>query len=417
MIGRPVAPHSSLARSGLDVLILDGETRQALTSTRALGRAGLGVAVAAERRAVAPAVASRWCSHVVELPSAGGRREAYVDALLEALRRNPAGVVLPCYDGSIEAIRPRRADVEQHARVALAKESALEIATDKEQTLTLARELGIRTPRSVDIESPDDLAQALAEVATPAVLKPRRSWIGDEERGTRVSSRSIIDLSDAKRHYEELVSAGASVTVQEWLPGRRDAVTMFVVDGDPKVCFAQTSRRELPRLGGVSVLCESIAPPDDVAKPAQRLVSEMELDGCSIVEFRRDALGSPVLMEINPRLAGSMALAYRCGVDLAHMTYLWATSRPVRTVERYAVGRRLRWFVGELWTLHSALRGDTGPDVPGRGRAVFDFVRAGLQRNSPAMFALTDPVPSWVEFRSLVIQPAVARITGGTSNV
>jgi predicted ATP-grasp superfamily ATP-dependent carboligase len=401
----------------LDVLILDGATRQALTVTRALGGADLRVGVAAERRSVAPAAASRWCSSLIELPPVGGDRAIYVDAVLSALQVTAAEVLLPCYDGSIEAVRSRRTEVEQHARVALAKESALEMASDKDKTLNLARELGIRTPRSAHIGSVDELPGALADVGTPAVLKPRRSWIGDEHAGVRACSRAVVDLSDARKNCQELMSSGATVTVQEWLPGRRDAVTTFVVEGDVKVCFAQMSHRELPRLGGVSVLCESIAPRDDIVKPAQRLVVEMELEGCSIVEFRRDADGSPVLMEINPRLAGSMELARRCGVDLANMTYRWATGRPVEAVERYAVGRRLRWFVGELWTLHSALHGDTGPDVPSRRRATYDFIRTGFQRNSPAMFAVADPVPAWVEFRSLVLQPALARFTGGTSNV
>lgn len=108
---------SRQARKGLDetahelgVLLLDGETRQTLTCARTLGRAGIVVGVAAERRDTTPAMHSRWCTRTAILPALAGLPDAYVDELVAFLDRHPTGVVLPAYDGSIDAIRARRAE-------------------------------------------------------------------------------------------------------------------------------------------------------------------------------------------------------------------------------------------------------------------------------------------------------------------
>ncbi len=289
------APRSTFSASPprLDALLLDGETRQTLTCTRALGRSGLRVGVVAAERDGAPAMHSRWCKKSVLLPPLTTSSTAYIDGLLRFLDENPTSVVVPAYDGSIEAVRERRQEIEKRTAVALAAESALEVAVDKKKTLAVARDLGIRTPRAVQVTSDADLEQAVSEVGLPAVLKPLRSWSTSALGGVRLGSLPVITLDEAHVAFELIASQGGEATLQEWLAGRRDAVTLFIDGCEVRACFAQTSHRELPRLGGVSVLCESIPPLADITGPAQRLVSSMGVEGCSMVEFRRDSNGRP----------------------------------------------------------------------------------------------------------------------------
>jgi predicted ATP-grasp superfamily ATP-dependent carboligase len=358
---------------------------------------------------------SRWCRIAAILPALTGPPNAYVDELVAFLDRQPTAVVVPAYDGSIEAIRLRRDEVERRCALALAPEHALEVAVDKEKTLALARDLGVATPRSADVRCAGDLESALEEVGLPAVLKPRRSWVVSDGGGSRFGSLPATDLTEARAAFAAITSGGGGVTIQQWLPGRRDAVTQLVVGSDVKACFAQMSHRELPRLGGVSVLCESIPPLDDITKPAQQLVCEMGLEGISTVEFRRDAHGAPVLMEINPRIPGSIALAVGCGVDFPNLTYAWALGRPVPKIERYQVGRRLHWMVGDLWSLYSALNHDGGPDVPTPRQAVGEFVRDLTHHDLSATFDIADPAPAFVEARALLARPIVHRLFGARS--
>jgi predicted ATP-grasp superfamily ATP-dependent carboligase len=221
---------------------------------------------------------------------------------------------------------------------------------------------------------------------------------------------AVTTEAEARAAFATIQAHGGEATVQQWLPGRRDAVTLFVLGLDVKACFAQMSHRELPRLGGVSVLCESIPPLEDIVKPAQRLVCEMGVEGCATVEFRRDANGKPVLMEINPRIPGSIALAVGCGVDFPNLTHMWALGRPVPKVEGYQVGRRLHWMVGDLWSLYSAFNHDAGPDVPSPRRASLEFFRDLLRHDLSATFDITDLTPSLIETRALLLRPIMQRL-------
>src|SRR6202023_1089385 len=85
--------------------------------------------------------------------------------------------------------------------------------------------------------------------------------------------------------------------------------------------FAQWAKRTDPPLGGTSVLRQSIPIPPDIGDQAERLVIEIELEGYSEVEFRRDNGGIPYLMEINPRLSASVEIAVRSGVDFPYLLY------------------------------------------------------------------------------------------------
>ena len=125
------------------------------------------------------------------------------------------------------------------------------------------------------------------------------------------------------------------------------------------------SHREWPTLGGTSVLCESIPLREDITASSERLVEAMGLEGCSMVEFRRDRYGRPVLMEVNPRMGASLALAVRAGVDLPRLLYAWGTGRPLERVTGYRVGQRLRWITGDMWYINTVSE-QLNPEIPDR---------------------------------------------------
>lgn len=70
-----------------------------------------------------------------------------------------------------------------------------------------------------------------------------------------------------------------------------------------------------PPSGGSSVLPKSIAIRPDTGDQAERLVREIDLEGFSMVEFRRDTAGVPHIMEINSRLIAGIELAISAGVN------------------------------------------------------------------------------------------------------
>lgn len=397
----------------LEVLLLDGECRQTLACMRAYARASLSVGVVAcERQAMwAPSFQSRWCSMSAALPDFNQHSDVYVDAVLSLLDIHPAPFVLPAHDGSIEALRARRTDIERRTTLGLASEAALDIAVSKSRTLALAQDLGMAIPRGMLVQNMADVPAVLSETGFPAVIKPDQSWATRNRTGIRLASSVVLSADDTKRQLDDVFSAGGKALIQQWLPGRREAVSLFYAGEQFWGRLAQFSHREWPVLGGVSVLCETIPLLPDITEPSERLVRAMDLEGCSMVEFRRDAEGRPVLMEVNPRMGGSVALAIAAGVDFPQLIRNWKLGRTLTRQDTYRIGQRLRWLAGDVWNLKCVFEDQGHPDVPPRGQAVArflaDFIRPG---SATASMHIGDMRPELAEMRQFVLSHARSRV-------
>jgi predicted ATP-grasp superfamily ATP-dependent carboligase len=370
-----------MAVTRLDALALDGDLRQTLVTARSLGRAGLDVGVV-EVHPHAPVFRSRWCSVGAVVSDRASAPDAFVDDVIGLARRYSARVIITSHDGSIEALRARREEVEREARLALAPESSLGLATDKNRTLAIATKLGIGVPRSVEIRDTAAVEAAAGETGLPAVVKPAASWVWSELGGSRLVCSAVTSLREAQEAVARIVEAGGAALLQEWLPGRREAMSLLRADGRIRARFAHLTHRMTPPLGGVSILRESIEVPPDIGEAAELLVDAMDLDGYSEIEFRRDASGRPFLMEVNPRLSAAVEVAVRAGVDFPRLLYAWAAGEHVPTSDRYRVGCRVRWLGGDLQWLRETLRTQGRPDVASRSRAVAALVRDSLRPTS-----------------------------------
>ena len=90
-----------------------------------------------------PAFSSRWCRQQFYAPSYEQNKEPYLAFLEQLLDDIGVRVLIPSADGTIALIRQHRKQLERRTRIALAKEPALGIALNKEQTLEVARQLRI----------------------------------------------------------------------------------------------------------------------------------------------------------------------------------------------------------------------------------------------------------------------------------
>ncbi|HTW10506.1 MAG TPA: ATP-grasp domain-containing protein, partial [Acidimicrobiales bacterium] len=162
--------------------------------------------------------------------------------------------------------------------------------------------------------------------------------------------------------------------------GEREGIGLFRANGQILGEFAHISIRTTPMLGGACTMRESITMPPELRKAAISLVEAIDLEGYSQVEFRRDANGRPLLMEVNSRLSGSIELASRAGVDFALMTWQWASGGPVQASRGYRSGVRLRWLAGDGRWLLETLRAPERPDATPALRAIagftWDFARS-----------------------------------------
>src|SRR5438876_623293 len=375
-----------------DALVLNAPLRQSLVTVRSLGQRGLQVA-AAGTHPNTPALSSRWCQQGFVFPPEDAMG-AYLAILEDWLEHTGARVLIASNDATIALLRLHRARLEPRVRLALADERPLAIAINKERTLAVARHLGLHVPRGLVVRGVGDVPVALKEIELPAVIKPCESWLWNGQEGARLGAQLVVTPAEARHAVEAVTRFGEAALFLELLTGRREAVSFLYADGEVHARFAQWAKRTSPPLGGNSVLRQSIAIPADIGGHAESLVREINLEGYSEVEFRRDAGGVPYLMEINPRLSASVEVAVRAGVDFPYLLYQWASGGPIDRVAAYRTGGWIRDLGGDITTTIAALRQRGRPGVSSPVQTVLQF---GLSFFRPMAFdylSWRDPLPA-----------------------
>lgn len=349
-----------------DILILDASHKHSLTSARSLARAGLRVALGESvsqypPRHDPPAFRSRYCARALVLPDYVSAPEAYVDAVLAFVREHGVKVVMPVGDANITLLAPRRERFnELDCFVAVASEAALEIANDKTRTLEVASKLDIAYPQSIHVNGVEELREAAAKFGYPYIVKPTVSWTGAVS--VRAVPVEVMNEAEALEATNTFLATGCEVIAQQFATGRREGVSLFIVNGEVLAHCGCIAHRTTPPMGGVSAMRESYAVPPELLNAAVNLATTIGVEGPSEVEFRRDASGRPLLMEINARLAGTLENAVHSGVNFPLMIWQWGTGQPIEKVTSYRTGVRTRWLAGDLRWLWESVTETGRPD-------------------------------------------------------
>jgi len=383
-------------RPTCDVLVLDAGTRPALVAVRSLGRAGLSVATAeCDARWPGVAARSRYAVSALRLPNLETDPDQYVDGVLSAVLRTGAQLVLPVHDGSVAALRKRLPEVLLQVGVALPSTSALDLFEDKSRTQLLARRLGVPTADGSVVEDLDDVEAVVDAAELPVVVKPCRSWVADERwHAQRLVCRAAATREELREALRGVLLAGGTALVQPLLPGRREAVHAVAVDGRVMVCCTQATDRTWPVLGGSSVLRWSIPSDPELGHAAELLLGAVGYTGYAEVEFRRDAGGTPVLMEVNPRLSASVEVAVRSGCDVPLLLWQVHLGAPLASAVPRRQDVRMRWFGGDVrWLVDMLCRPGQVQGVS-RTAALTTFGRECLRRSGSDYLGWRDPVPA-----------------------
>ena len=278
-----------------------------------------------------------------------------------------------------------------------------EALSDKSALLSSALSHGVPAPLGSTAQTIGDAAAAAGQFGWPIVLKPARSKLLNDDRIVSTSVRIAHDNGDLTHFLESSAWFPAiPVIVQQFIPGHGAGV-FCLYDRDHAIAwFAHRRIREKPPSGGVSVLCESVAVDPVLKDYAERLLRAAEYRGVAMVEFRIGTDGRPYLMEVNARFWGSLQLAIDCGVDFPWLYYRMLMGESVQPVHEYQVGRRLRWWLGDLDHVLLQIR-NSALGVGEKLAVVGRFLGTSFDpRCRQEVFRWSDPGPGWLELRQWV---------------
>jgi len=341
--------------SATRVLVLDGESNQALACVRSLGRAGYTVFVASPRR-FPLAAWSRYCRGHVHLSAntVGAFR-----TLRTWARDRRVEVVLPQSEPSVQLCNAERGQWEAAGIIlGCGMQGVMGGAFDKARTLDLAATCGLRLPPTRFPASLAECYAAAAAIGYPCVVKPRLSHFWDGDRF--VAGDGACYIRDPGG-LEAVVSACRQgehwPLMQGFVPGRGKAVFALYDHGVPVVWFAHERLRDVRPTGSGSTLRRSIPLDPRLQEPAARLLAALKWHGPAMVEFRDEGTGEPTLMEVNGRFWGSLELAVASGVDFPTLWVSLLRGMPVAAPTGFQSGVTRRWLWGDVKRLLYVMAG------------------------------------------------------------
>jgi protein-tyrosine-phosphatase/predicted ATP-grasp superfamily ATP-dependent carboligase len=295
--------------SQMTVLVLDGHSRAALETVQSLGRAGVQVDLAAEMPDCL-AMHSRYVSRKLQQPSQ--ERAADFEAWVrEQDRLRSYTLIVPATETSLLGLRRLAENDPLRRKAVIPADKGLDIALDKEKTRQLAHQLGVPMPSGVLLSTFPNVGQVRQ---FPVVLKPTHSKVVIDGALRTLAVSIVINESERQQQLRRWLPL-TQIQQQEYVQGRGVGVELLFNRGRKVWHFAHERVHEYPLTGGASSYRRSIDPPATMLDDAEKLLTALNWHGVAMVEFKIDAKGQHWLMEINPRLWGSLALSIDVGVD------------------------------------------------------------------------------------------------------
>jgi len=330
------------------VLILEGDTRQVLPVAKALRQAGHYVAVLCEDR-ISYGAWSRYPHKRVFGPSCVREPEQYLKFLLKLLKKDSYDVVIPLFDFSAGIISKFKPKLSRYAHLPIVDYDVFILARDKKKTMEMCSKVGLPHPSTYDPES-EPLDTIARKLGFPCLIKPN---VGHGAIGIKIVD-SVFELD---KKYRETRQQFGPCTIQEFIPqnGMQYKAQIFMgKNAKTHAAVVFNKIRYFPVSGGTSSLNVTVHKPE-IIKTCCRLLKAMGWEGHADVDLIEDLRDGKVkVMEINPRITGSIKIAFEAGVDFADLAVRYALGKDLPVYENYRLGVQMRYMpLDVLWFLHS----------------------------------------------------------------
>lgn len=229
---------------------------------------------------------TRYIKHCVRLPFRS--LDAYIEALAAYVRDNDIDVLLPVHSDHIGAILQKKKQFG-HALDWVGEYKDYIRLHEKDQLMAIAESVGVRIPKTY---------HSFDEAQVPFVVKP-----------TNLSSakgvRYFRTTADKASFLHSIIPSMSSDIIQEYIAGQGCGYEVYCRNGKILTEYGHIRLAEWPISGGSSVLRGRYIHPD-MRPMTEKILSAVPWTGFAMFEFKLTPSGELVLIEVNPRIWGSI---------------------------------------------------------------------------------------------------------------
>ncbi len=334
--------------NNIRVLLVEGRARQIMPLMESFHRLGCHVTTFNTSK-LDMGYASRYPNKKILSKCDINNPDLFWESLSQELKTKDYDIVIPMFDYSAEILSKHKEEVKEYVTLAVNDWNIFQLARDKFLTMDICMKNGIPCPKTyiydgniekIDVDSFD----------FPVCVKPR---IGSSAIGFRVIEKKEELLDILKATIEKY---GPSL-LQEYIPQtdlQYKAELFIDRNGEIKSACVFAKLRWYPIDGGSSTLNVTVDRPD-IVETCTRLLKIIKWKGYADVDLIQDPRdGKAKVMEINPRITGSVKICYAAGINFSQQIIEDYLCKEVTPQFNYKIGQYLRYLHTDiLWFLKS----------------------------------------------------------------
>jgi len=363
-----------------------GWCRTAYTVVRSLGARGIEVHVG-DASSMAMSRYSRHCRSFHLLPDFFAEPDAYFASVIDSMRKTNASVLFPCHE-DVELFSRRRSELPRHVAIAVPDFSMWQTAEDKLLYANHVANAGCPVPKTIAIQSPNALEDALSTVSYPVVVKTR---IGNSAKGVKISANAGECRNDVFRLVQLFkLPNDRWPTLQEFVEGQKLGV-LGIYDHGKHVDSIVFEIRRSKGAANFGTSTYRITVDDPITKAnAIKAMESLHWHGVVDMDWIRAKDGIAKLIDINGRLGGATALTCFSGMDMPYYWYLIALGKMTIQKNELKINSKARWILGDMLGFIDSFRA--------RRFAECSQILIPLLRCKNDDLILQDPVPFFMQF-------------------
>jgi len=255
-----------------------------------------------------------------------GQSKLYIPAMSKLVEKTRADVILPL--SSLELLSlSKNIEAFNGVKVIVNKEKPLEIALNKKKCYDYLKTRNMPVPNYIavhDVEELEEAAYTLGYPEKPVCFKPP---ISKGQRGFRILRRDT-DLKKllletkpnntvtTLESVSNILSKGfEELLVVEYLPGPEYSVDSLVKNGESLIIVPRKRIETKLGISSVGVVERN----EQVIQIVKKINETFKFDYNINIQLKYSADGTPKLVEINPRVSGTICLSSMAGPNLPYL--------------------------------------------------------------------------------------------------
>lgn len=333
--------------NSIKVLLLEGRARQVLPLAKSMHQLGVEVTTYNGSK-LDPGYSSKYPKRKLLAFFDATQPEKSLEALKSELEKYHYDMVIPLNDDIAILLSKHKKELSKYTVPIVEDWDTFQFACDKLITMKVCMDNGIPCPKT--FTSLDDFLEAEDIIHYPIVVKPRT---GQAAVGFHTSN-SKEDVVD---YFQKAEQKYGPMLIQEYIPQTdiQYKCEMYVDrNGKIKAACVFAKNRWYPVDGGSSTLNTTVDRPD-IVETCKRLLEKIGWKGYADIDLIQDPRDDTAkVMEINPRITGSVKICYAAGVNFSKLILQDFNGEEVEEAFNTNFGLQMRYMHTDvLWFIKS----------------------------------------------------------------